>query len=638
MFRKFWILVMAIATLAACNSVDEKPGQIKPRTISFGPGCYFKGFINAQSNIYNYVTILYSFDPDKSNYAYGYAKYEVSWGDGTLDTYFDDVGNSSSGWNSIRHVFNNYTNSNFNYQITLKKYYKNFSGDSFPSSPQKIDSCPITSYGDGIRVLSVNSSPFSSVKQGETIFLQGFSNVGAIATDEYLARGSAYYSVDGVILGSPSVSNSSYSTTDQIFYFTYSPLQYVVPFGKTQITITFTKTSGNSTKSTSQVVAIYNPLRQLIDLHHATGNSTMGLYTFNSNNNYSTYTSAYPVTGTASDPQPYNSERHKFFFADTDGDGKLDMIDLHHLTGNPVMGLYIFTGASNYGTKTSFYPTTGTASDPASNTNHKYFMVDMDNDGKADLVDLHHATGNATMGLYVFLAKNAYQKTSATQYFPQIGTASQPQPYNSERHKFFFADTDGDGKLDLVDLNHLTGNATMGLYIFSGASNYGTLTSFYPTTGTASDPGSNTNHKYFMVDMDNDGKADLVDLHHATGNANMGLYVFLAKNAYQKTSTTQYFPPTGTASQPQPYNSERHKFFFADMDNDGKLDLVDLHHLTGNAVMGMYIFMAASNFGTMTSNFPTTGTASDPGSNTNHKYFLTYGFPTKVAMPGQDYK
>jgi hypothetical protein len=376
---------------------------------------------------------------------------------------------------------------------------------------------------------------------------------------------------------------------------------------------------------------------RLIDLHHATGGTTMGLYTFSRINNYATYSSVLPTHGTAGEPQPSNSTNHKFFMADVDGDQKVDLIDLHHKTGGANMGLYVFSASSGFLTRSNYYPATGTANDPNSNTNHKFFMVDMDADGKADLVDLHHATGGANMGLYVFKASSNF--ASSVNYFPATGTAAEPQPTNTTNHKYFLADVDGDQKPDLVDLHHAPGGANMGLYVFKASSSFATRLNYFPATGTAAEPqpSNNANHKFFMADMDNDGKADLVDLHHAPGGPTMGMYVFRAVNNFS-TYSGGYALTHGTASEPQPSNSTNHKFFLADMDGDSKLDLVDLHHKTGGTTMGMYVFSASSNFATKTTSYPATGTANDPNSNSNHKFFLRFGSPEKVAMPGQDYQ
>jgi hypothetical protein len=242
------------------------------------------------------------------------------------------------------------------------------------------------------------------------------------------------------------------------------------------------------------------------------------------------------------------------FLADLDGDGDLDAI-IGNSTGT--FSYYQNTGDTSSPTFTAQTGTNNPFNGQDAGANSAPSLVDLDNDGDLDAV------------VGIFNGSLIYYKNTGTSSSPTFSTqTSTNNPFNGidvgNNSIPTFADLDNDGDLDAV------------IGARDGILNY------YENTGTTSSPTftaqTDTNNPFdsidigsysapSLVDLDEDGDTDLV-----VGNAD---------------GTLSYYENTGTTSSPtfteqtgtnNPFNGidvgSASTPNFADLDNDGDLDLV----------------------------------------------------------------
>jgi hypothetical protein len=200
---------------------------------------------------------------------------------------------------------------------------------------------------------------------------------------------------------------------------------------------------------------------------------------------------------------------------------------------------------------------------------HPRFLADTNADGRADIV----GCGNA--GVYVSRAQ-----ADGSYSAPQLVVGNfgyDAGGWRVDRHPRFLADTNADGRADIVGF----GNA--GVYV-SRAQADGTYSAPQLVVGNFGyDAGGwrVEQHPRFVVDLNGDGRADIV------GFGNAGVYVSRAQ-------------ADGSYSAPQlvvgnfgydagGWRIDRHPRFLADTTGDGRLDIVGC----GNA--GVYVSRALAD-------------------------------------------
>ncbi len=235
----------------------------------------------------------------------------------------------------------------------------------------------------------------------------------------------------------------------------------------------------------------------------------------------------------------------RYFQMDVDGDGRGDLVGRG---GDGTLYTYLSNGATFAPSPAGPSPTT--FSDAQGwNSGLRFFQMDVDGDGRGDLVG---RGGDGT--LYTYLSNGAK--------FTLAGTSqtvfSDAQGWNSGL-RFFLLDVNGDGRGDLVGRG---GDGTLYTYLSNGATF--TPAGTTPATGFIDASGWNSGLRYFLMDVNGDGKGDLV------GRGGDGtLYTFLSNGA---TFTPAGPTPTGFIDA-SGWNSGL-RYFLMDVNGDGKGDLV----------------------------------------------------------------
>jgi RHS repeat-associated protein len=211
--------------------------------------------------------------------------------------------------------------------------------------------------------------------------------------------------------------------------------------------------------------------------------------------------------------------------------------------------------------------------------NQQFYFADVNGDGKADLVTTWHDPGcthsaNATAGICASVALSngtGYTRT----WLDSINT-----DYSPNNQQFYFADVNGDGKADLVTTWHDPGcihsaGATEGICASVALSNgTGYTRTWFDSINTDYLP---NNQQFYFADVNGDGRADLVTTWHDpacthSANATAGICASVAlSNGTGYTRT--WFDSINTDYMPN-----NQQFYFADVNGDGKADLVTTWH------------------------------------------------------------
>jgi len=248
-----------------------------------------------------------------------------------------------------------------------------------------------------------------------------------------------------------------------------------------------------------------------------------------------------------------NMDSHPRYMADVNGDGKSDVVgmgasDIYVSLSNSTSNSSAFGNASVW-----LYNNFTQAQGWVNNEIYPRYLSDVTGDGKADIV------GFSSNGVYVAVSNGNFFNT------PSVWVYGFDQAQGWSTNNVYYrvmADVNGDGKNDIV------GFAQNGVYVsLSTGSSFSNYTqwlngSFCPVQGW------NDNNIYprFLVDMNNDGKKDIV------GFGNSSVFVSLSTGS-------SFAPATAWLNNGFCVSNgftEQYKYprFVRDMDGDNKPDIV----------------------------------------------------------------
>jgi hypothetical protein len=259
--------------------------------------------------------------------------------------------------------------------------------------------------------------------------------------------------------------------------------------------------------------------------------------------------------------------QHPRFMADTSADGRADIVGF----GNA--GVYVSRAQADgtFGPISRVVDNFGHDAGGWRVERHPRFLADTTGDGRADIVGF----GNA--GVYVSRAQADGSYGPVVRVVDNFGYDA--GGWRVERHPRFLADTTGDGRADIVGF----GNA--GVYVSRAQADgsYGPVTRVIDNFGYDAGGWRVERHPRFVVDINGDGRADIV------GFGNAGVYVSLAQPDGSFGPVT--FVVANFGHDAGGWRVEHHPRFLADTTGDGRRDIVGF----GNA--GVWVSRALAGGG-----------------------------------------
>lgn len=321
-----------------------------------------------------------------------------------------------------------------------------------------------------------------------------------------------------------------------------------------------------------------------------------------------------PATTVSTNPQTagaYGKSVHTRVFADLNGDNRSDLLLIGGSSVNDGATLRWAhaSGGGNYGAlQIAKVAATGTFR----GDNFKPHSADVNGDGLTDAVFMWGSSADAGAKVHVVLARPTTTIGGATYVADSLVshtlTTTGRYSGNGWRNKFM-ADVNGDGRDDAVFVyTSASSNAGVKILVSLASSQAGNpnVVSFGPLTLSTPQTTGNfvTNWKRSMADVNGDGRMDMVWLYHGTGT----------KVAVSLSNGDGSFAPlqTSTAEGTSTYSSDGWdgRAVMSDVNGDGKLDAVWTYGAASANNNGTRVHVRLSNgdgsFGPLIVNTPRT--------------------------------
>lgn len=239
----------------------------------------------------------------------------------------------------------------------------------------------------------------------------------------------------------------------------------------------------------------------------------------------------------------------RFLTGDVNGDGKDDLIELYPNGWNWGRRLYLSNG-------TGFVAQTATGNSQGGfSKDSRFFLMDVDGDGKSDMVELF------TCGIFPVNLCRATSLSNGTAF--TLASTNEPGIGSGTDRQIYPADVNGDGRQDLIEV-YSAGFGAGGRHIWlstgTGFVSGTTDTGMQFSTPDADGAGS----RFLVMDVNADGKSDMVEL-----------YPFLTMYTRRTWISTGYsFALASTDSVMPSATNARH--IAADLNGDKRSDLIEL--------------------------------------------------------------
>jgi hypothetical protein len=244
---------------------------------------------------------------------------------------------------------------------------------------------------------------------------------------------------------------------------------------------------------------------------------------------------------------------------DVNNDGKIDLVFADGYTST--ITVLTNQGAGVFGSNATLQVQGNFYSIPAD-----VAAADINGDGKVDLVAATLAYPKGFLTIFTNNGSGAFGSNTTVDL-----------PFDQTASEVFVADMNGDGKPDLVTPGYnYAGSPLINIFTNGGAIDFSFCTS------AAADP----NATIAVADINNDGKPDIISVGAANGTL----------TTYIQNSTSR--PPTGFAPAVVPAGSNPLSLVVADINNDGKPDIITAN--SGDGTLSVLTNNGAGIFGANT--------------------------------------
>ncbi|MBB5437736.1 endonuclease/exonuclease/phosphatase family metal-dependent hydrolase [Pedobacter sp. AK017] len=236
----------------------------------------------------------------------------------------------------------------------------------------------------------------------------------------------------------------------------------------------------------------------------------------------------------------------RYHFADVNGDGKADLILWDPTLNSGHTRVYLATTSGNFSSTVVDNPE-GTSA----GTTTVYSFADVNGDGKADKIYWNATFDSGKTRVYLATSGGSFSGTVVA------GTEGASTTGGTI---FYYADVNGDGKMDKI-LWHPTLNSGKTMVYLSDGDGTFTASSTFSNSGASSVSAST---EFYFADINGDGRADKIYWRP-------DLYLGKLKVYYATTGSVFDGPIYSLRGTSQSANTN---FYFADINGDGKADQI----------------------------------------------------------------
>lgn len=269
-------------------------------------------------------------------------------------------------------------------------------------------------------------------------------------------------------------------------------------------------------------------------------------------------------TGTSYVSEPWSIQNDPFLTSDTraalswltldvDGNGATDVIKVGEDSGRIVIEYYRPAADSK---SFDFYSWDTATSNPLAKAG-KFLGGDTDGDRSDDVISVFNdGSGKVAIDVYR-INRSSYRMGLAVS--KRNGPFQSTGPWDASQ-KWFVADINNDGRADLIAVRNDAGNATTDVYLSTGSG-------FTYATWETQGGGFWDAQKWFVGDVNGDGRPDLINVFDGGGAANVDVHL----NTGSAFQIQRWLTNTG------PY-ADSQKWFVGDVSGDGRADLVNVYN------------------------------------------------------------
>lgn len=255
----------------------------------------------------------------------------------------------------------------------------------------------------------------------------------------------------------------------------------------------------------------------------------------------------------------------RFYFADVNGDGKDDKVYWNPTYDNGRPQVFLSNGNGTFAS-----PAVAHAASASTATTTRYYFADVDGGGKADLIRWDPNLNSGHTRVYLATSNGNFSSTVVDN--PEGTSAGTTTQYH-------FADISGDGKADKIYWNSTFDSGKTRVFLATGSGQFNG-TAVAGSVGASTTAGTT----FWYADVNTDSKADKI-LWHPTLNGGQTM-VYLSNGDGNFTASASF--SSGATSV-----SADTKFYFADIDGDGRVDKV--YWNPGNYLGKLKVYFARTN-------------------------------------------
>ena len=215
-------------------------------------------------------------------------------------------------------------------------------------------------------------------------------------------------------------------------------------------------------------------------------------------------------------------------------------------------------------------------------TTSQFFFADVNGDGKEDKIWWDYTLSDGSIKVFLATGGGYFSTTHVSNYGSLLSGT-----------KFYFSDVNGDGKADKIYWNTTISGGNIRVYLATGSG-------YFASTPVENSGSTLSTSKFYFADVDGDGKEDKIWWDYTLSDGSIKVFLATGNGYFSTTHVSNYGSLlSGT------------KFYFADVNGDGKADKIYWNTSIVSGAIRVYLATSAGSFAS---------TPSDSNGSTNSSY------------------